>query len=625
MSKILAEGVAAGAWRRDWRKVLAIGLLFLTGVGGGAARQDGKTAGPGTAPESVRLTIELNWAISGDKAASDGGQGPSPGLGLELSEGRVVEAMPWPPSDSGSPPGWGPAEREGWRLGVATEGRVRARIEAPVDAKLIVRGGDQVVSVPLAAVLERPQRTPSPAPLTVAVERLAWDTLSVELGASASGGIAAPGAEVPVSVGFNILWPEPTDVTVRYSAVLRPARGGEVISRRDGQEVLPTNRLAAPVHILGLRAPVAEGAYTIEVQASWEPVVREGSRLGRLIRRRKPAVAATSSVRRVALTVLGPAAPPAAEGGAAARDGRRGEVEVDSVDLVRPRIHRFLTAGRSPIAEDGRSAWDVPAPALIEPSRRERLRGGFLRPGPEADRLDPADGSGLSWSAVGLKAAHPERPHRLTLTIQGGEPSALGVGLIEARDARPTALGRGSCWTPAPPGRRSSRMARRSPSRGWSGPARPRPCWSRSIAARTRPCDWGPSRSPSSRTCRGRRRSTSRRPRRPGPWACTSTAPTPSTPSAATPRPATPGPPRRTWPGISPTAARQPWWRPSPWPIGPIAGPSTARPRRTRPDPTGSMSSAGCSNDRAARSGWSCPSTGTASCRACRPPTRTRP
>ena len=184
-----------------------------------------------------------------------------------------------------------------------------------MDAKLIVRGGDQVVSVPVAAVLERPQRTPAPAPLTVAVERLAWDSLSVDLGASAGDGIVAPGAEVPVSVGFNILWPEATDVTVRYSAVLRPARGGEVVSRRDGQEVLPTNRLATPVRILGLRAPRSRVRTSLEVQATWEPVVRDGSRLGRLIRRRKPAVAATSCVRRVALTVIDPAATPAAAAG----------------------------------------------------------------------------------------------------------------------------------------------------------------------------------------------------------------------------------------------------------------------------------------------------------------------
>src|SRR6202034_1763551 len=49
----------------------------------------------------------------------------------------------------------------------------------------------------------------------------------------------------------------------------------------------------------------------------------------------------------------------------------------------------------------------------------------------EAAKLEPADVSGLAWSAVGLKVAHPERPHRLTLKVRGGEPAALGVALIE--------------------------------------------------------------------------------------------------------------------------------------------------------------------------------------------------
>ena len=78
----------------------------------------------------------------------------------------------------------------------------------------------------------------------------------------------------------------------------------------------------------------------------------------------------------------------------------------------------------------------MPAEALIEPSGRVRLRGWFLRTGAEAAKLDPADGSGLAWSAVGLKVAHPDRPHRLTLKVKEGEPAALGVALIEPGDER---------------------------------------------------------------------------------------------------------------------------------------------------------------------------------------------
>ena len=72
---------------------------------------------------------------------------------------------------------------------------------------------------------------------------------------------------------------------------------------------------------------------------------------------------------------------------------------------------------------------------MIEPSRRDRVRGWFTRNGGEAAKLDPADAAGLAWTAVGLKVNHPERPHRLTVKIKGGEPSALGVALVESGNA----------------------------------------------------------------------------------------------------------------------------------------------------------------------------------------------
>ena len=55
-------------------------------------------------------------------------------------------------------------------------------IEAPLEAGLIVRGGDQVVTFPLLAILERPQHTPAQSPLNVSVERLSWDSLAIDLG-----------------------------------------------------------------------------------------------------------------------------------------------------------------------------------------------------------------------------------------------------------------------------------------------------------------------------------------------------------------------------------------------------------------------------------------------------------
>ena len=109
-------------------------------------------------------------------------------------------------------------------------GRVRVRVEAPTGASLLFRSGDQVVRVPILAVLEGPQRTPTPSPLEIGVERLPWDALAVGLGSG--DGMVAPGATVPVSIGFNILTPEPTRVAVRCTAELRPIRGGEPTWRR---------------------------------------------------------------------------------------------------------------------------------------------------------------------------------------------------------------------------------------------------------------------------------------------------------------------------------------------------------------------------------------------------------
>ena len=109
----------------------------------------------------------------------------------------------------------------------------------------------------------------------------------------------------------------------------------------------------------------------------------------------------------------------------------------------RGRFRRSVAAPQPPACRDraitGRralnSAWGVPAEALIEPSRRDRVRGWFLRNGGEAAKLDAADAGGLAWTAVGLKVTHPDRPHRLTLNVKAGEPSALGVALVESSSA----------------------------------------------------------------------------------------------------------------------------------------------------------------------------------------------
>ena len=291
--------------------------------------------------------------------------------------------------------------------------------------------------------------------MNVAIERVTWDSLAVDLGESARDGIVAPGAEVPVNVAYNILWPESGDVAVRVSARLRSARGGEVLWRFELREVVPANLLEPPARVWSIRAPRAEGTYFLEVRASWEPAVnREGSRLGRLIRRRKPVTVASSAVRKVAFTVLDPATrQPALSSEAHSR-----EIEVDSIDLTRSRSLRPLAAGRSGAAEPGRFAWPVPPEALIEPSRRDRVRGWIIahrRRGREArtrrclgdglvghrpqgitSRSDPPPhAQGQGWRAVGsergphrIRRRRPRPAPRLLLDACASGPPILADG-----------------------------------------------------------------------------------------------------------------------------------------------------------------------------------------------------
>ena len=413
--------------------------FFLIGSVVVGAPSDGKKEVRGSGEDQAKLTVELSWSVSSREDRGDSGIVPD--VTLEVTKGQVLGVIPWPNLRSGDGSdrrAIGPVSKGIWTLGRGREGRVRARIEAPLEASLTVRNGTQAVSIPIASILDGPQRTPGNAPLSVLVERLAWDAVSIDLAAPVTDGIVAPESDIPVSVGFNILWPESIEMVVHVSASLQSARGGEVFGREEKQLTQFANRQQPAVRIANLRAPRAEGSYVLEIRANWEPEKRDGSRLGRLIHRRKMPAAASSVVRRVMITVLDPSAiPVGTEALASIRERRKGDVEVDSIDLTRSRSTRPLASGRSPLAEPGRSAWGVPAQALIEPSRRERLLGWFLRSGADAAKLDPADRTGLAWSAIGLKVANPDRPHRLTLKIRGGEPSTLGVALIEPDSTHP--------------------------------------------------------------------------------------------------------------------------------------------------------------------------------------------
>ena len=50
--------------------------------------------------------------------------------------------------------------------------------------------------------------------------------------------------------------------------------------------------------------------------------------------------------------------------------------------------------------------------------------------------MPPPTPAGLAWSALGLKVPNPGRPHRLTVTVTGGHPSALGVALVDSGGGR---------------------------------------------------------------------------------------------------------------------------------------------------------------------------------------------
>jgi hypothetical protein len=423
--------------RKGVREVLFLTLVFLLGTDAPAAPRDGHRGGAGT-EERVGITVELAWTVSegSEVAAADDANA----VLLSLSEGQVTEALAWPlapsPSDSTSPR----SRPDGtWQLGTEAVGRVRARIEASLASEFIIRRGSDVVRVPVSAVLERPQQTPAQAPLSVQISRLPWDSIAINLGPGAEDGIVTPSAALPVSVRYNILWPDAQEVTVRTTAVLKPLGDGEPLWSSEQRESIPANQLDPAPRLLTVPAPTSEGTYVLEVSATWEPSgSRDGTRLGRLIRRRKVQAASSTASRRVTFSVVAPGdASVSKTASVSPRSGETSETEVDSIDLGRIRANRFNAWGRSATVSPGRSLWALPAEALADAQRwnreQNRLRSWISRPVAEAASLGPADENGLAWSAIGLRVAHPERPHLLELTIAGGDPAALGVALVDAR------------------------------------------------------------------------------------------------------------------------------------------------------------------------------------------------
>ncbi|MBX6314219.1 MAG: hypothetical protein IRY99_15100, partial [Isosphaeraceae bacterium] len=308
-----------------------------------------------------------------------------------------------------------------WWLGTGRAGRVRARIEAPGGAALRVRAAGQEFLFPLTPLLDGPQRTPPGTGLDLEVERLAWDSLEVRL--PEGDGTIAPGAMVPVQIGLNIQAPEPGEVAVRLSADLRPIGGDEPLWQQpEGRLVVAANAPQPAGMVLEVPAPRVEGTYVLEVRAAWEAAAAEGSRVSRLIRRRRGPLTGSAS-RRVTLTVVGPVLPPLPPGPGPA------EVVVEAIDLSRARSHRPWAGGRLPTLSP-RAPVPIPEAALAFGQRGDRLRSLIGNRGAEPATLGPADGSGLAWSAFGLKVPHPGRPHRLTVAVAAGDPAQLGVALV---------------------------------------------------------------------------------------------------------------------------------------------------------------------------------------------------
>ena len=355
-------------------------------------------------------------------------------MDLALSAGRVVEATAWAidSRESGQALVSPRNQIDGsWLLGTAGRGKVRVRVEATLAADLIVRVGGEVVRIGLAGLLEGPQKavTAGPQPTELSVERLPWDVIQVDLGTT--DGTVEPASVVPLGLQFNILTPEPAEVNLHSIAEVRPVGGGDPVWRQEWREVVSTNNPAPPPHALSLTMPGPEGTYLLEIKTDWEPLGDPaGTRLGRWVRRRRNPSQSTSATRRMTLAVVHPQSPAPVPLTKADGSG----IDVDQIDMTRPTGHRASAAGRTPGdaggAGGGGWSWLVPDAALLAPPLRDRLRGWIGRTGGELALLPAADAAGLAWSAVALKVPHPDRPHRLTLTVTGGHPAALGVALI---------------------------------------------------------------------------------------------------------------------------------------------------------------------------------------------------
>ena len=279
----------------------------LAPLSGGSPRPLTPTLAPAGADRPVRLTVEVAWTTPAATARS----AEASEVELEVSEGQVVEAVAWPDRDrrSGAESRRGLAAGDRPRGAGPGTGRGSRRREPAAP-----RGGagDAVPAPPGAggAAADTPAGTGGDHRRAAAVgRRRRWTS------GQGDDGVVAPGSTVPVTLGFNVLTPEPTSVDLRCTAELRPvARGRAGLAGRDPPRSCATNTAtttdARPCNV---QVPDAEGTYVLELRATWEPSpVHDGNKLiGRLIRRGK-----TRAVRRVDGVSAGDAGGARAVGGA---------------------------------------------------------------------------------------------------------------------------------------------------------------------------------------------------------------------------------------------------------------------------------------------------------------------
>ena len=360
------------------------------------------------------MTLEIDWKAA-DLPKLPGAKESGDEVRAELSDGgKIVGVVGLEGTEPGS-------RGEGtWCLGPRRSGRVRLRVESSLAGSLLVRAGGTTTRFQLVELIDGPRRTAPPAVVELNVARVAWDTIELEPAAAIKGGVVAPGATLPWTLGFNVLAPEPGEVALRYSAVVRKADGVEPLWRIDRALTVRTDEDEPTTVELSVPGPKEEGLYSLEIEASWEPVgAHEGSRISRLIRRRRQSTGPGTASRTVTFAVLGPEAPAAPK--------PQPTSVVDEIDPSRLRPTRPAASGRA--AGQG-GIWQVPAEAAVETQRRDILRGLIPRGGRDVATVPQADANGSAWLALGLKPAHPERPHQLKLTIAGGRPSAVSVGVI---------------------------------------------------------------------------------------------------------------------------------------------------------------------------------------------------